>query len=179
MRQTEQYYRKPQNDFAPRFRTNQSTLNDEAEKRIVMLYTSGTSIDSIAREVGRARHRVVHILQTKGVFGNSPTECKDPKDETPIIVEEQIVEEQKEELTAREPETEIAVERPSRRRVRKPESSDKAAVQPASVPPVVEKPHNRWSDPVVDALCKIAIQSNIYPGKSLEEVRKLVSDSNR
>jgi len=52
-------------------------MNGDTEQRIVTLYTRGHSIESITKEVGRARHVVVHVLQSKGVFGNRPTEQRE------------------------------------------------------------------------------------------------------
>jgi hypothetical protein len=138
-------------------------LNDKTEKRIILLYTSGQSVESIAKEVGRARHRVVHLLQTKGLFGNGQTVLEEPQQE-PLAVEEP------KELPAYESEPEIARPAKTPRRVR---SSQKASDKPESLA-TVEKPH-RWSPPVLDALCKVAVESNLYPGKSLEEVRQMVS----
>lgn len=163
MRESEPNYRQ-------NYSSNTNQLNDKTEKRIVMLYTSGQSVDAIAREVGRARHRVVHLLQTKGVFGKGQTKRDELEDEA------LPVDEPKEELAAAGSELEIAVEKPaaSRRRVKTPR---KAPVKPATVVSTVEKT-DRWSPPVVDALCKVAMQSNLYPGKSVDEVRELVVESN-
>jgi len=198
MKRSELDYREHLNEpGSTRHRTNQSkpsgSLNDDTEERIVLLYTSGQSVESITREVGRARHRIVHILQARGVFGNSQTEsdCKEPKHES------LTVEEPKEELTLEEwrpkPPTvkglgpEIATEEPSRKpkRSRKSESPQKlkfmATEKPRPARPAVEEPPypDRWSPLLVETLCKVIMQLNLYPGMSLEEVHKMISDSNR
>jgi hypothetical protein len=163
MRQSELHHRQS-------YSSSTSQLNDKTEKRIVTLYTSGQSVDSIAREVGRARHRVVHLLQTKGVFGNGQTRRKEPEGES-IPVDDPT-----EDLSAAGSEPEIAVQKPatSRRRAKAPR---KASVSLTDVPSAIEKT-DRWSPPVVDALCKVAVQSNLYPGKSVDEVREIVVESN-
>jgi hypothetical protein len=55
-------------------RPKAGSLNEEMEQRIVMLHASGQSVASITREVGRARHLIVHILQSRGVFASSQAE---------------------------------------------------------------------------------------------------------
>jgi transposase-like protein len=140
-------------------------LNDKTEKRIILLYTSGQSVESIAREVGRARHRVVHLLQTKGLFGNGSAEHELPR--------ETLTVEEPKEFPVNESAPEIARPAKPPRRVRSPQKASDKPEPLASV----EKPH-RWSPPVLDALCKVAVESNLYPGKSIEEVRQMVSDLN-
>ena len=108
MNQFELYDRKPRNESSqPRYRTNQpkawGSMNEGTQQRIVMLYTDGQSIESITKEVGRARHLVVHVLQSKGVFGNRRTEPdhEESRTESPVVAElnEELVNEE------REPET--------------------------------------------------------------------------
>jgi len=166
MKQSEVHYR--QNDNSPGFRTNQPSLNDKTEQRIVMLYTSGQSIELITREVRRARHRVVHILQASGVFGTCQTEREKCGIESPIV------EKQEEEFPVTGSGPEIPTERPSKRLIRRAKSPRKATEEPVPTPPAVEKPHTPLSPAALDALCKVAMQSNLHPGKSLAEVRKTV-----
>ena len=80
-----------------------------------MLYTNGQSIESITREVGRARYLVVHVLQSKGVFGNRLTDSKESRPGAPI-------EESKEELVREVLKTE-SVDEPTSKSLRKPARS--------------------------------------------------------
>jgi hypothetical protein len=194
MKHTELYYREPRHEsFPPRHRTTQpkpmGSLNAEAEERIVMLYASGQSIETITREVGRARHLIVHLLQSRGVFGKRRTE---PVREEPwigsVAAEEQkktiaVKELELDPVAVEESEPEIAIEKPSRKVTRLRKS--KAPVQLKSVivekpkvkPPVAEKVPvtDRWSPQVVDALFKVAAQSEIDPEMSIGEVKRIVS----
>jgi hypothetical protein len=198
MKRSELDYRKHLNGpDSTRRRTNQpnpsGSLNDDTEERIVLLYTSGQSVESITREVGRARHRIVHILQARGVFGNSQTgaNCEEPKSES------LTVEEPKEELTIEErrpkPPTvkelgpEIPTEEPARKpkRPRKSESPQNlksmATEKARPAPPGLPKPDcpDRWSPLVLESLCKVIMQLDLYPGMNLEEVHTMLSDWNR
>ena len=163
MKQDEPYYRKPREESF-QHRTNRKSsgsVNGETEQRILRLYTSGQSIDSITKEVGRARHVVVHVLQSKGVFGNHPTEqheelmsTEHPKEEPELKAE--------------------SVDTPTSKSLGKPKSPKNpgasAKPQPAVAPktPVAD----RLSPPVLDALCQVAGQHDLSD-MSLEEVRKL------
>jgi hypothetical protein len=170
-----------------------SSLNDDTAERIVMLYTGGQSVESITREVGRARHVVVHILQAKGVFGIKQKETirEEPKSAA-LPVEEPTEAPAVEEI---EPKPivfegsgpEIAVEETYEKPKlpTKPESPRKlkpiAVGIPSPEPPDVEEPRHteRWLPLVVDALCKVILRFNLYPGMSPEEVQEMVSGWNR
>jgi hypothetical protein len=197
MKRSELYYREPRNEpFQPRSRTTQpkGSLNEDVEQRIVTLYTSGQSIESITREVGRARHLVVHILQSRGVFGNRGMEPDrvESRTESDAVeeLEEQLVAEDQLELqvvTDKTPEAQVAVKEPSRKMTRLRKS--KAPEQLKSV--TIEKPKarlpaagkaqvsGRWSPPVVDALLKVVAQSEIDPEMSMEEVMRMLSGAKR
>jgi hypothetical protein len=197
MKRSELHYRTPRNEsFPSRHRTSQpqpsGSVNDDTENRIVMLYNSGQSIEAVTREVGRARHLIVHILQTRGVFGNRQPEPIGEESRNELLAVEDI----KEELVIEEPNPaplavnrpghEIDVEEPPRKvkSVRRPKSPEPlksvTAEKPRPKPPAVNKTQHtgRWSPLVVDALCKVATQLDLNPGMSLEEVHKMVSESN-
>jgi hypothetical protein len=194
MRQSVQHYRKPGNEpFQPGRSNNQPQvrrpLNEDTEQRIVTLYTSGQSIESITKEVGRARYLVVHVLQSRGVFGNRPTEpdCEEPGT-GPVAVEdmteELVVKEQAPESVAVSgPESEIAAKEPPRKvkRVRKLKPPEQLQSSPAEKPtPEPATPENsstagRWSPLLVDALYQLVAQQDIDTGITLEEVKKMVS----
>jgi hypothetical protein len=97
MKQFELSYRKPLDEsFQPSCRTNRKasgSVSEDTVQRIVRLYSGGQSIESITKEVSRARHVVVHVLQSKGVFGNRPAE-PDHKETRTVVP---AVEESKEE----------------------------------------------------------------------------------
>ena len=198
MRQIEPYYRKTLNEaFPPRQRTNQpkawGSLTKDIEQRIVVLYTNGQSIESITREVGRARYLVVHVLQSRGVFGNPRTE----PDREESRIESIVVEDVKEELVTekRKPESiavkgrksQLAVEEPPRKvkRIRKTKSSEQSKSltfeKPIPKPAGIEKSSvkDRWSPLLVDVLCKIVTQHDLNTGMTLEDVQKMVSSSQR
>jgi hypothetical protein len=126
MRQSEIHYR--QNDCLPRFLTNQPSLDNETEKRIVMLYTSGQSIESITREVCRARHRVVHILQARGIFGISQTVGEESGNELSIL------EERQEEFPGTGSGPESASEKPCKKLIRRAKTTRKATVETTLTP---------------------------------------------
>ncbi|MDR3557089.1 MAG: hypothetical protein P4L55_20225 [Syntrophobacteraceae bacterium] len=194
MRQSVQHYRKPGNEpFQPGRSNNQPQvrrpLNEDTEQRIVTLYTSGQSIESITKEVGRARYLVVHVLQSRGVFGNRPTEldCEEPWTE-PVAVEdmtqESVVKERAPELIAvNGPESEIATKEPPKKakRVRKSKSPEQLKSSPAEKPiPKPATPENsstagRWSPLLVDALYELVAGHDINTGMTLEDVKKMVS----
>lgn len=198
MRQIEPYYRKTLNEaFPPRQRTNQpkawGSLTKDIEQRIVVLYTNGQSIESITREVGRARYLVVHVLQSRGVFGNPRTE----PDREESRIESIVVEDVKEELVTekRKPESiavkgrksQLAVEEPPRKvkRIRKTKSSEQLMSltfeKPIPKPAGLEKSSvkDRWSPLLVDVLCKVVTQHDLNTGMTLEDVQKMVSSSQR
>ena len=195
MKQLELYYRKPGDEsFQPRYRTNHKasgSLNEGIEQRIVMLYTCGQSIESITKEVGRARHLVVHILQSKGVFGNRRTEPdhEESKTESPVVAElkEELVnaEREPETFAVKGSEPESVVEEPlwKAKLLRKSKLPGKlrSSAKTKSKPPGAEKPPvtNRWSPLVLDALCKVIGQHEINPDISLEDVQKMVFKSKR
>ena len=197
MKRSELHFRKPANEQgSPRHGTNHSkpwnSINDATEERIMMLYASGHSIDSITREVGRARYRVVHVLQVRGVFSNSQMEpdinSEEPESKSLTVQapEETLADEgQQKPLAVKGPAPEIAIEEasgqpgpPEFELFRKLESM--ATNEPGATIPLGERLQDtsRWSPVVVDAMCKVIMQLNLYPGMSLEEVQKMVSDSN-
>ena len=124
MKQLELYYRKPRHEsFQPRPRPNNKasgSLNEGIEQRIVMLYTGGQSIDFVTKEVGRARHVVVHVLQFKGVFGNRRTEPdhEESRADSPVVEElkgELVDEERKPGTLVVGSEPESVLEEPTRK----------------------------------------------------------------
>ena len=195
MKQLELSYRKPRNEsFQPRYPTNHKawgSMTEDTEQRIVRLYTCGQSIESITKEVGRARHLVVHILQSKGVFANRRTETDRGESRTELPV----VEELKEKLVneERNPETpavkgskpESVVEEPpiKTKPLRKSKSAGKLRSNPKTRPkssgaektPVT----GRWSPLVLDALLKVVGQNDFNSDMSLEDVQKMVLKSKR
>ena len=198
MKRSELHYRTPRDDsYSPRHRSNQpqprSSLNDDTEERIVMLYTSGQSVEAITREVGRARHRVVHTLQTRGVFGINLKEPiqEEPKSESfPVEVLEEapaIEEAEPKPLAVEGAGPEIAIEETYEhpKPERKSESPRKlkpiatGIPSPASLAVGEPQVTGRWQPLVVDALCEVILRLNLYPGMSHEEVRKMVSGWNR
>ncbi len=197
MRQSVQNYRKPRNESFQPGRSNYqpqapNSLKEDAEQRIVTLYTGGQSIESITREVGRARYLVVHVLQSRGVFGNRRTEpdCEEPRTE-PVAVEAM----QEEEEVIKESEliavnglgSEIATKEPPKKakRVRKSKSPEQLKSLPAEKPmlkPATAEDSSiagRWSPLLVDALYKLVEREDIDTGMTLEDVRIMVSKPKR
>jgi len=192
MKRSELHYRTPRTEsFPPRHRTSQpqpsGSINDDTEKRIVMLYNSGQSIESVTREVGRARHLIVHILQSRGVFGNRQPEPVGEESRSESLGAEDIKERCPAPLAVDGPEHEITLEEPPRKRktVRRSKSVEplKTVTADKRKPkvPAVKTPQlaGRWSPLVVDALCKVAAELDLKSGMSLEEVHKMVSVSHR
>ncbi len=192
MKQLELFYRKPGNEsFQPRFHTNQpkagGSMNGDTEQRIVTLYTCGQSIESITREVGRARHLIVHVLQSKGVFGSRRTELdrEEARTESPVVEdlkEEPVNEERKPEtLAVKGSEPEGFVEEPPRKA--KPPRTSKSPGKLRSHAKTRPKPSgagktpvtSRWSPSVLAALYNVVGQHDLNPDMSLEEVQKMVS----
>lgn len=127
MKRSEFPYQGPRNEscssrYPATTRTEHSkprgSLNDDMEKRIVMLYTNGESVESITKEVGRARHRIVHILQARGLLANSQPglRCKEPEDKlfaSEELKEEPTIEDRtSEQFAVERPGAEIAGEEP-------------------------------------------------------------------
>jgi hypothetical protein len=196
MKQLELYYRKPGNkSFQPRFHANQpkawGSITGDTEQRIMTLYTCGQSIESITKEVGRARHLIVHVLQSKGVFGSRRTEPdrEESRTESPVVEElkqETVNEKRKPEtLAAKGSEPERFVEEPpiKAKPLRKSKSSAKlrsnAKTRPkpsgAEKTPVT----SQWSPLVLDALHKVVGQHDLNSDMSLEDVEKMVFKSKR
>jgi hypothetical protein len=192
MKPDELYYRKPRSEsFQPRYRTNQpkavGSINEDTQQRIVMLYTCGQSIESITKEVGWARHLVVHVLQSKGVFGNRRTEPdgEESRTESPAVEElkEELVNEERKPGTlfvqGSEPESAVEVPPGKAKVLRKSKSPVKLRSMPAAKtrpkPSGAEKTTvtNRWSPVVLDALCKVVGQHDLNPDMTLEEVKKM------
>ncbi|MDR3568016.1 MAG: hypothetical protein P4L43_08320 [Syntrophobacteraceae bacterium] len=183
-------------------------MNEDTEQRIVALYTGGQSIESITREVGRARYLVVHVLQSKGVFGNRQIEpdCEEPLTE-PVAVEDgqrvsnahstMTVEDKTEEcvikapapelVAVNEPRLEIAAKEPPKKekRVRKaksPEPLPSLQAKESTLKPAAPEnssPPGRWSPLLVDALYELVARQDIDTGMTLEDVRKMVSEPKR
>ena len=198
MRQSAPQYRKPGNEsFQPGYRNNQpqarGSSNNDTEQRIVTLYTNGHSVESITREVGRARHFVIHMLQSKGVFENRRTEpdFEELRIETVSvddIKKESIIEERTPELIAvNEPGPEITTKVPhgTAKRARKSKSPAQLKSLPAEKPmPKPSAPENssvagRWSPLLVEALYKIVTRHDLDTGMTLEDVHKMVSRPKR
>jgi hypothetical protein len=194
MKQFELYYRKPRDEFfQPRHRTNHKasgSLNEGIEQRIVLLYTGGQSIESITKEVGRARHLVVHVLQSKGVFANRRTgpDHEESRTGSPVVEElkETLVdEERKPETLAVASEPESVVEEPLRKA--KPLRKSKSPGKVRSSAKTRPKPSgaqrvsitSRWSQMVLDALCKVVGQEDLNADMSLEDVQKMGFKSKR
>ena len=198
MRQIEPYYRKTRNEaFPPTHRTNQpnawDSLKEDIEQRIVMLYTNGQSIESITREVGRARYLIVHVLQARGVFGNCRTEPDHEESRIESIVVEDVKKEpvtekrKPESIAVKGRKSQLAVEEPPRKvkRIRKTKSSEQLMSltfeKPIPKPAGLEKSSvkDRWSPLLVDVLCKVVTQHDLNTGMTLEDVQKMVSSSQR
>jgi hypothetical protein len=198
MTRSELYYRESRHEsFPPKHRTNQpqpsGSLNEDTAQRIVTFYTSGHSIESITREVGRARHLIVYLLQSRGVFGNCRTEPdrEEPKVESPAVEEQKkklVIKERKLDPVAdKGPEPKIEVQAAPRKatRIRKskaPEQLKSVAIEkPKAELPAAEKAPvtGRWSPQVVDALVEVVTQSEVNPGMSLDEVKTMVSGLRR
>ena len=166
MKQDEPYYRKPREESFQHCNDKAwGSMNGDTEQRILRLYNSGQSIDSITKEVGRARHVVVHVLQSKGVYGNGSTTTAQEESRPGAPIEE----------PKEEPELKAeSVDTPTSKSLGKPKSPKNpgasAKPQPAVAPktPVAD----RLSPPVLDALCQVAGQHDLSD-MSLEEVRKL------
>ena len=194
MRQSVQHYRRPGNDSLQPGRNNNQpqaprSLEEVTEQRIVTLYTSGQSIESITKEVGRARYLVVHLLQSRGIFENRRTEpdYEEPRTE-PVAVEdmteEHAIEKREPELIAvNGPGAEIATKEPPKKakQVGKSKSPEQSQTLPAEKPtlkPATAKDSSltgRWSPLLVDALYEFVAQNEIDTGMTLEDVRKMVS----
>lgn len=207
MRQSVENYRKPRNDsFQPGYRNSQPQaqrpLKEDTEQRIVTLYTSGQSIESITKEVGRARYLVVHVLQSRGVFANRLTEpdYEAPRSESVVVEGTVVVEcmdDVKEELVAKElepeliavtgPDPEIAANEPPRRakRIRKTKSPEQLKSLPTENPmhkaaaPENSPVAGRWSPLLVEALYKIVGQNELDTGMTLEDVERMLSRPKR
>jgi hypothetical protein len=188
MKHTELYYREPRHEsFPPRHRTTQpqpsGSLNEDTTQRILTLYTSGQSVESITREVGRARHLIVHLLQSRGVFGNCGLEPvrEEPKVESPPVEElkEELFIEQRKlgPVADKGPEPKIKVEAAPRKTTRIRKSKSPAQLKSVIIENPKVKPHaaekapvtGRWSPQVVDALLKVVAQSEIDPEMSIGE----------
>ncbi len=199
MRQSVQHYRKPGNEsFQPGHRNSQPqaprSLKEDTEQRIVALYASGQSIESITKEVGRARYLVVHVLQSKGVFGNRRAEpdYEEPWTE-PVAVEDNMTEEHviKERdldlIAVNGPGSEIATKVPPKKakRVRKSKSPEQLKSSPAEKPmckpatPENSSIADGWSPLLVDALYELVARHDIDIGMTLEDVQKMVSRPKR
>lgn len=178
MKQVELYYQKPREEpFQARSLTNRKlsgSIGEDTPQRVVRLHTSGQSIESITKEVGRARHYVVHVLQSKGLYGNRPTESDDSKISARAVEEEPASEILKTE----------GVEKPTTANSRRKQKlstkpKDRAKTQP-KVPKTRKTPvTGRWSPPVLSALCKVVGQHDLATDMSLEEVQKLALRSKR
>lgn len=172
-------------------------MSDEvAGERIVALYEGGNSIESIARETGRARHFIVHLLQSRGIFGNRPVAVEKPAavEETEAVEEASAVEvvaviEEAVEKPAVEPKPEpapvqaeaesAAGGRPVKTvRLRKPRAPKAEKASPVEAPEPAEPESSeltRWSPELVEALFKVATKPDLKTGVSKKEVKKMVS----
>ncbi|MCE5242438.1 MAG: hypothetical protein ABFD98_00400 [Syntrophobacteraceae bacterium] len=202
MRQIEPYYQNTRSEsFQPRqYPTRQRSggMPDEiAGERIVALYESGHSIESISRETGRARHFVVHLLQSRGIFGNRPVTVENTAavEETAVVEEPSaveapaVVEEAAEEPAAVERKPEPAVvqaeaesaaeERPVKKvRLRKPRTPKAEKALPVESPePAAPESSEQggWSPELVEALIKVASKPDLKTGVSRKQVKKMVS----
>lgn len=188
MKQSTQYYRRPGNvSFKPGYHKNQPqaphSLKEDTEQRIVSLYTGGQSIESITREVGRARYLVVHVLQSRGVFGNRRAESDNVEPE-PVAVADKTEERVPEPIAVSGPKSENATKEPSpkAKRVRKPKSTEQLKSLPAEKPmlkPATPQNSGGWSPLLVEALYNLVSRKDIDTGMTLEDVRKMVSRPKR
>ncbi|MHC1744930.1 MAG: hypothetical protein AB9873_18150 [Syntrophobacteraceae bacterium] len=161
----------------------------DIEQRIVALYRTGCSIEAITREVGRARHLVVHILHTTGVFGTVQTEpCGDEPASADFPVQESSSEAPQPDpvdMTAGEiiaaPKKSVTTIRRVKRAKPAEDSPTPAAAAPSPTPPAVEaaRAAGKWSPQVVEALFKVVTQSETDPGMSVEDLRKMVTKPRR
>ena len=138
MKQSELYQKPADESFQHRTnRKARGSMTGETEQRIVTLYAGGHSIESITKEVGRARHVVVHMLQTKGVFGNRPTEQRE---------ESMSTEHPKEEP---ESEAQIAAGKPAAAKALRKLTTRKPKATKVQLPEAKKTPvTGRWSPPV-------------------------------
>jgi hypothetical protein len=197
MEQFELYYRKPlDQSFQPRYLNNHKpsgSTDENTAQRILTLYYSGQSIESITKQLGRARHFVVHVLQSKGVFGQQRSGYDSKGSTSKPSVTKELMEEvlsekgkQKRPIVKRH-RTESVVDEPSEKaklpitstpgRKSKSILAAKTKLKPSSVE---EMPTTgQWSPPMLDALHQILGQQDIKSDMSLEEVQKMVLKSRR
>lgn len=140
-----------------------------------MLYTSGHSIESIIREVGRARHVVVHTLQSRGVFGNRRPDLHAlelPSERKSDPVPDERANQAAEGAAALPEETAQARKAKSPRR-RKTLIEEETTAKTASTEGASDT--QRWSPQVVSAMIQFASESGLSLGLSVEEVKRLTS----
>lgn len=198
MRRTELHYRKTREpSFSSGNRTNppqpKGSAGGDIEQRIVALYRNGQSIESITREVGRARHLVVHVLHSTGVFGTVQPEMPPEMAETadtfaqengPAIRQSELADK-----TAEDADAAPAKTVPRVKRIRRSKPKEAAPVLAAAKTPAVPmapppaavsvRAASNWSPLIVDALFKVVTQSETDSGMSVEEVRRMVSKPKR
>lgn len=198
MNRPELNYRERQHHaFPPRHHAGpphaRGSLHEDTEQRILTLYESGWSIELIARELRRGRHLIVHILQSKGVFGKrrsgpAPEDSRGAAGAAEVRQEDPVVHEASPESTAlegAEPAAEVQGESQDRKTVRrarltgKPNSAGVDDEAPKPSKPRKSKKSGPWSPQVVEALLKVVAERELDSGMSFQEVRKLVSGARR
>lgn len=197
MKRNELHYRKVHRDsFAPPNQSHQphprGSANADIEARIVALYTDGMSIESITREVGRARHLVVHVLHSRGVFRTGPSlpDWMEPVPESVASPSSDGGEPLDEESTGSAVEAQATVvsrdagsataARPRRFKASKTRGPRADANADPGRPIGAQKPAaESWSPQVVDALFEVVTQVGSDAGLSMDDVHRLVSRRRR
>ncbi len=189
MRQSEIHYRKAHHaPFSSGHRGNQpqprGSAAGEVEQKIVTLYKNGQSIEAITREVGRARHLVVHILHSTGVFGTVQTTPSRDAEGSIAIPEHESVPEapQSDPSDAVIPRPEVKLHKATStvKRIRRSKPLESSTVPApaaaASAPPAspTARTTGKWSPLVVDALYKVVTQLETDSGMSVEELQRMV-----
>lgn len=200
MKSAKLYYREPRDaSFQPRHVSNKhkgwGTLTEATKEQIVTLYTRGMTIDSIAREIRRARHLVVHILQSKGLLGNRRTglgheEAEIPSNASGEPKERGAAEERRLQLEPdvdKAVEVQLAMKIPARKmtRLQRPKAAEKSKITAIKEPRADQSATQmvpdlcRWSPQVVDALFKVVGQKLLDTEVSLDQVTRMVTASKR
>ncbi len=192
MKRSELHYRYVSNDsFSPSNRTQpprpRGSANPNIEERILSLYAEGMSVESITREVGRARHLVVHVLQSRGVFRTTPSEPVPGEPEAkgePLTSPDAVtpIEEDPMASAAVAPKDAAppAVTRPRRFRASEGRPTKPQTQADPKHRDVPRKPEgDAWSPQVVEALFEVVTKGEIDSGMSMDEVRRLVTRRRR
>ncbi len=194
MRQSEIHYRKAHHaPFSSGHRGNQpqprGSAAGDVEQKIVTLYKNGQSIEAITRELGRARHLVVHVLHSTGVFGTVPTTPSHESGGSIAIPEHEsfpeINQSDPSDAVIPRPEVKLNKAGSTAKRIRRSKplerSMDPAPAVTASAPPAspAARTTGKWSPLVVDALFKVVTQLETDSGISVDELQRMVGKPRR